>query len=95
VFRPANVGDHGAAFPVEEVAEADLLILPHRAGVDAVQVSGDLKVDPQFLVPTQPIFKIWDQHLVVISLRDMPVVRESGHVVGKALQQLDHELLLK
>jgi len=78
VFRPFHVSNHRAAFPIEEVTEAELRILPDCAGIEPLQIRGDLEVDPQLFMPTQSVFKVRYQDRVVIGLRHMPVERKSG-----------------
>jgi hypothetical protein len=94
VSHPFHVSDHRGAFPVAEVAEADLRIFPDRAGIESAVIRRDLTLDPHLFVPTQFVFDVRYQHRFVISLRHMPMARNRYDVVGKVLQRLDHDVLL-
>src|SRR6476619_262976 len=94
VSHPFHVSDHRGAFPVAEVPEADLRILPDRAGLESAEIRRDLTVDPHLFVPTQFVFDARYQHRFVISLRHTPMARYRYDVVRKVLQRLEHDVLL-
>jgi hypothetical protein len=78
---------------VEPGTEADLPILQDRVGIGANVIRPDLAVHPQLFVPSEFVFDA-AKHRFIVGLRQALMARIRRDVVGKVLEQLDHDVLL-
>ncbi len=93
VFDPRDVGDQGYAAEFGPATDAELEVGPCRRRVEVVVARAKQIKDSHPSVTTDPGIGLRDQNVSLVARTDMTRARDGKHLVGIALQHLDHRFL--
>jgi hypothetical protein len=86
VPHPASIGDHGDPFPLRQMVDSEVEIVPPRAGKPRT----DFVIEPDLAVPLERALHGRPQNVIAFLVGDTPLGDDTDDVVGQFLDQFDH-----